>query len=259
MSYKDHSSVELAHTVTGAGSDAVVLLHSLALDRGVWPESFISALGATRTVVACDLPGHGASALDGASSIEDMADRVAALIGVLGLSKVAVIGLSMGGCTAQALAIRHPHLLRGLALLDTTAWYGPDAPETWAKRAKKARVEGFDSLATFQVSRWLSEDFRERHPEVVEMLLQTFKNMDYDSYEVACEAMGQVDLRADLPRIGCPTAVAVGENDYATPLEFATLLADSIPGATLTVVPAVRHLSVVENPAAVLEAVRAVV
>ena len=247
---------ELAYSRYGDAPEAVLLLHSLALDRRMWPDVFIDRVAAERTVIACDLPGHGQSPLAGARTIEDMADRVAALLDALGLAAVAVVGLSMGGCVAQALAVRHPQRVRGLGLVDTTAWYGEDAPAKWAERADRARREGLHALAEFQASRWLTEGFRREHPDVLKGLLDIFTQMSIDDYAAACSAMGAVDLRAGLAGITCPTAVAVGEHDYATPVEFATLIAKSVPGASLTVLPDASHLSVVERPDAVVDAVR---
>ncbi len=73
-----------------------------------------------------------------------------------------------GGCVAQAFAAAHPHRVEGLLLVDTTDWYGPDAPATWRERAAVARRDGLAGMAAFQTTRWFGDDFREAYPETVQ-------------------------------------------------------------------------------------------
>lgn len=228
----------------------VVLLHSLALDRSVW-EPLREHLPTDLTVVTPDLRGHGASPDDDAFTIEDMADDVAATMAELGYPRAVVVGMSMGGCVAQALAVRHPERVTGLGLVDTTAWYGPDAPAAWEERAGKARANGMRSLSQFQLDRWFGEAFRRDHPEVGERLLEVFSANNLDSYVAACRAMGAVDLREAIRGVTVPTVVIVGEDDPATPVAHARDIHERIPGSTLHVLPGGRHLTAVEQPAEV--------
>ncbi|MGO7939546.1 alpha/beta fold hydrolase, partial [Rhizobium ruizarguesonis] len=86
----------------------------------------------------------------GPYDIERFGDDIADLMGELGWSDAVVAGCSMGGCVAQAFAARHPELVRAMLLIDTTAWYGANAPAEWRVRAAKARSEGLASMAEFQ-------------------------------------------------------------------------------------------------------------
>jgi 3-oxoadipate enol-lactonase len=65
--------------------------------------------------------------------------------------------------------------------------------------------------------------------------------------------LGRGDNHAVLSGITVPTSVIVGEHDYATPVAMAELLAREIKGATLHVLPDVRHFTVLECPVAVAE------
>ena len=70
----------------------------------------------------------------------------------------------MGGMVALAFAARHPARTSALGLIDTTAWYGPEAPKNWAARANQAVEKGLASLVDFQTTRWFGDDFRANNP-----------------------------------------------------------------------------------------------
>jgi 3-oxoadipate enol-lactonase len=245
--------VTLAHETHGTEHAGVaVLLHSLGLDRRVW-DPLIAPLGRHRRLVVVDLRGHGKSPVNTGASIEDMADDVAATLAQLGHRRVSVIGMSMGGCVAQALAVRHPERVDALGLIDTTAWYGPAAATAWGQRAERALADGLRSLSEFQLTRWFSEAFRAANPDVCAELLEVFASNDLGSYAASCRAMGAVDLRDGVQRIDVPTTIVVGELDEATPPEHAEDLHSRIRGSTLHVVPGSKHLTPYERPADVAD------
>lgn len=243
-----HSTVD-----AGGGDGTFVLLHSLALDGRVW-QRVAPVLAERSEVITLDLRGHGKSPNSTDYTVEQMADDVAETTGRLGVADGVVVGLSMGGCVAQAVAVRHPELVSGLVLADTTAWYGPDAPGTWAGRADKARANGLHSLADFQLDRWFGEEFRNDNPELCANLLECFVANDIDSYAAACHALGAFDMREEIRSIGVPTEVIVGEHDPATSPDHARDLAERIPNSRLTIIPGAKHLSALERPDVVIAA-----
>lgn len=234
---------------------AVVLVHSLALDGGMW-EGVVTALAGRARVLAVDCRGHGASGrAPGPYTTAQFADDVVAVLDAQGWDRATVAGCSMGGCVAQDLAARYPARVRGLVAIDTTAWYGPDAAAAWAERARIARDNGFDALAPFQAERWFAAPFRAARPEVLVRWLAVFRANDPDCYAAACAMLGAADLRPLLPRIRARTIVMVGEQDAATPPAMARDLAAGIAGAELRIIPHAKHLSPIEKPDAVAAAI----
>jgi len=231
----------------GGPRGALVLLHSLALDRSVW-DDLIPHVEDHFDVLAVDLPGHGASPGHEGMTIESMADAVAEVIEAAGVAPALVLGLSLGGCVAQALAVAHPEKVRALGLLDTTCWYGEQAPENWAARAQRGKENGMSSLVDFQVARWFTPGFNERKPSVAERLAKVWSATDVDDYVATCRAMGAVDLRDRIGAIAVPTMIIVGEEDIATDTTHAESMRQRIPGATLHVIPDCGHLSSAEHP-----------
>lgn len=102
----------------------------------------------------------------------------------------------MGGCIAQAFAANHARRTAAVALIDTTAWYGPTAREDWNGRAEKARADGFASMAQFQTTRWFGDAYRDRHPDMVRRYVEIFSSNEIDAYASTCLMMGALDLRA---------------------------------------------------------------
>jgi 3-oxoadipate enol-lactonase len=234
------------------GIPPIVLLHSLGVDRTFW-EPVVPRLRELADVVLVDLPGHGRSCHITETSIEQMADELDRFLDERGIDAVIAVGLSLGGCVAQALALHHPGRVRALALCDTTSWYGPDGPKNWADRAKQAREMGLGSLADFQLERWFTAEFRAANAPLCEELLDVFRANDLPSYEATCMAMGKFNATGDLPKIAVPTTVIVGESDFATPLPHAEVIAAGIPGARLRVIEDALHLTPIEEPDAFVE------
>lgn len=222
------------------------LIHSLAMDRDFW-RPVAERLDAA--VLLYDCTGHGRSAKPaGPYSVEGFADDLAQLLDHVGWRRALVAGASMGGCVALAFAARHPQKLAALGLVDTTAWYGPDAPRQWEERAQKAIDGGLQALVDFQVTRWFSEAFRASQPQVVQKSVATFLANDVQAYAATCRMLGAADLRRSLAGIAVPTAVLVGEEDYATPVAMAQYLHEHIAGSVLSVLKKARHLTPLEKP-----------
>lgn len=237
------------------GRVPVVLLHSLALDRRVW-RAVVPALAGSNPVVTLDLRGHGASPRSSGFTVDDMADDVASTLTSLGLDRIALVGLSLGGSVAQAFASRHPDRVGSLVLLDTTAWYGPTAGQDWESRADKARSAGLPSLSRFQLTRWFSDGFRLANQPICDELLECFVANDLDSYVATCRALGAMDLRDRLHAISAPTLVVVGSEDPATPPSHAEALCGRIPKSELRVLDGARHLTPIERAGEVADLLR---
>lgn len=116
------------------GEKCLVLLHGYLESMLVW-EDFIPLLYKKVRVVTLDLPGHGISMVAGeCHTMEFLADVVAEAMRVLGVERFTVVGHSMGGYVALALAERHAERLEGLVLLSST----PN-PDTELKRENRRR------------------------------------------------------------------------------------------------------------------------
>ncbi|HTB22895.1 MAG TPA: alpha/beta fold hydrolase [bacterium] len=102
----------------GQGSPLVCLHGFLGSGDNLWP--LADHLKASHRSLLMDLRGHGRSPHGRPYTLDGMADDVAETMGAEGLSKAAVLGHSLGGKVAMALALRHPGLVERLVLADIT-------------------------------------------------------------------------------------------------------------------------------------------
>jgi 3-oxoadipate enol-lactonase len=240
----------LAYTLHGDknAKDRAVLVHSVAMDHEFW-QPVAERLAPKAAVLTFDCRGHGGSDKPGGPyTIELFADDLAELLDHVGWSSALVGGASMGGMVALAFASIYPKRTAALGLIDTTAWYGPDAAKNWAERADKAVRSGLGSLIEFQTTRWFGDKFRAERADVVQRCTDIFLRNDVPAYVEACRMLGKADMRSALPRLKMPTAVVVGEEDYAAPPAMAKVLHLGIEGSTLKVLSKGRHLTPLEMP-----------
>jgi 3-oxoadipate enol-lactonase len=232
-----------------AGSTTgIALVHSLAMDRHFW-QPVAERLATRMPVLTYDCRGHGASdKATGPYTVELFARDLADLLDHVGWRSAVVAGASMGGCISLAFAAAYPARVAGLGLVDTTAWYGAQAPAQWAERGNRAATAGMSALVEFQTTRWFGDAFRAKHPDVVKDCVDVFLRNDVPAYVETCRMLGAADLRAALPGMTMPTAIIVGEEDYATPVAMAQAMHHAIKGSTLTVLAGARHLTPLEAP-----------
>lgn len=207
--------------VTRGRGPVLVLLHGNGEDHHVF-DRMVPTLGAGRTLVGIDARAHGRSPRgDGPLRIATMADDVAHVLGLLGLSAVDVLGFSDGGNVALELAVRHPALLRRLVVVGANLDPTGLTPRTLAAvRAEHA---------------------------VVAALARVVPALRVQAERLALMADDPHIDPADLAGVGVPVLVVVGEHDVVRP-EHTRRIVAALPGARLTVVPGAGHQLPADEP-----------
>lgn len=104
-------------------------------------------------------PGHGLSATPLTDwHVTDLADDAATLLDHVGIDRAVIGGCSMGGMISQAMAIRHPHRVRGLILSNPAAKIG--TADAWVARMDAVRQGGLGAISTAVLDRWFPLPFR---------------------------------------------------------------------------------------------------
>jgi len=172
--------------------------------------------------------------------------------------RFALAGLSMGGYVAMEVMRRAPDQVTRLALLDTTA--RPDQEDAKERRFRMiALAEGgcFDKTHALLWERLVHPAHRGNSVLEAKVLRMMQKTGSLAFIRQQRAIMDRIDSRPSLPAIAVPTLVLVGDQDLMTPLEYAEEMANLIPGAKLNVVKDSGHLSPLEQPQAVAEAMMA--
>jgi len=243
-----------------AGGQTLLLIHGFPLDSRMWREQLTGLAGRAR-VIAPDLRGHGLSdAPEEPYSMEQHADDLAALLDRLGVKKAIVAGLSMGGYVTLAFWRRHPERVAGLALVDTRA--EPDTPAGKANRdvtAGRVRDAGPRVLVDELMPKLLAPP-NLADERITAPLREMILSQPIAGVTAALRALrDRADSTPTLSTITVPTVVIVGEADAITPPADAAGMAAQIPGAQLVVIPRAGHLSPMENPHAVNEALKGLI
>jgi 3-oxoadipate enol-lactonase len=200
-------------------------------------------------VIRYDHRDHGRSeVVPGAFSVQTLADDAAALIEREAAGEpVHFVGLSMGGMTAQALAVRRPELLKDIVIANSAAHYPDQAP--WVTRATRVQAKGVADIAAGAVERWLTPAWTATPAGQVAAaaLHDTLVRTAPDGYIASCNAVAAIDFRESNRRIAVPTLVIGGAQDLATPMAMSEQMVAAIPRAKLATLDAA-HLSAVEKP-----------
>jgi pimeloyl-ACP methyl ester carboxylesterase len=169
--------------------------------------------------------------------------------------RFALAGLSMGGYICLEIMRQAPARVSRLALLDTSAH--PDTAEATANRkrlielaARGCLAEVADTLFERLVAPAHRQDTQLR--ELNRLMTQEVGAAGFTKQQLA--NMTRADSRPTLAAIRCPTLVLVGDSDELTPPQRAQEIASGIPGAHLVTVPDCGHLSTLERPDDVTQA-----
>ncbi len=247
----------LAWRDTGdTSSNVLVWLHAFPLTGEMWRGQM--DLAGWR-VIAPDLAGLGGSSdHNGAPDIADFATDTVALLDHLGLRRVVVGGLSMGGYAAFAFHHLAAERLRGLILADTRS--AADSPAGRVARETMLGIvetKGARGVADEMMPKLVGRTTHESRPDVVAYVRRLVESNSADGIGRAVRRLrDRPDRTPELAAIAVPTLVVVGEEDALTPVDDSRALSAAIADATLTILPGAGHLSNLETPDAFTGAVR---
>jgi pimeloyl-ACP methyl ester carboxylesterase len=249
------SGLEIAYERAGEGPP-LVLVHGAGDDGRAWQPQ-LSALADEFTVIAWDEPGAGRSSdIPADFGLADYARCLAALIEAVAPGPAHIAGISWGGTVVLELYRHHPGLVATLILVDTYAGWKGSLPA----EEVRARVEGVRDMLAAPAGGFdpaFPGLFAGEPPaELVPLLEEMAAGIRPDSLGTQLLAMAEADQRDLLPRIAVPTLLIWGELDARSPLSVARQFEQAIPDANLVVIPGAGHLSNLERPERVNEAVR---
>ncbi|MBZ5559833.1 MAG: alpha/beta fold hydrolase [Acidobacteriia bacterium] len=240
-------TVNLHYDISGAG-DPIVLLHGFATDLHLWDDQ-VQVLAPKYRVIRYDLRGFGRSPA-GAEPYSHAGD-LKSIVDQLGLSRVVLVGLSLGGGAAINFAIEHPDAVRALVLVDSTlggfAWSQGFTTDQAAIR-KAAIDTGVDAAR----AKWLSLP-------IFGPALQNSTSADrvraqvgsYSGWHWLNPDPGRPFTPPAIQRLGAitaPTLIVLGERDTPDFHVIASTLEQGIAGAKKVTIPGAGHIANLEAP-----------
>jgi pimeloyl-ACP methyl ester carboxylesterase len=231
------------YEVEGKGKP-LVLVHGAGGATTYWFNQ-LSGLSSEFRVIAIDLPGHGKSEpLKGKPSIEQYAKHLDAFINGMKLSKVVLLGHSMGGLIVQHITLNHPEIVEKLIIVDSSAKFpgrsgsGPSFRHAASMDANTIAASLFSqkTLRKTDATSLMKQIIRGMSPEfALNVLLRDFELAD------------EVDFTGRLKAIGAPTLIVHGADDVL-PVSLANYLHENIKGSKLEIIPDAGHMVMMEKP-----------
>jgi pimeloyl-ACP methyl ester carboxylesterase len=211
----------------------VLLIHGEGGSSTSWPAD-VRRLKGYRTI-AVDLPGHGRSDGTALQSIKAYCEQVCHFLESLKITRVIVVGHSMGGAVALMMATRRSRVVAGLGMISSGAFLGGETeileqlstPFGFTRGLHLIQQKAFGSRAT---------------PGLIKNVMQTLeKNRHGVLFSDWC-ASAAFDLRAEIERIEVPVWVAVGTEDQITPRTYSQYIFDQVTNASFQTIERGGHM-----------------
>jgi pimeloyl-ACP methyl ester carboxylesterase len=247
---------------TRGTGEPVVFLHGFATSGHLWSD-VVSLMPGGHRLVVVDLLGHGRSDPPSgrALTLRAHAERVGALLDVLGVASACMVGHGVGGGIAQSLAVHSPARVSRLALVSSVAFGGWATRDVVLARATLPITRHLPpawllSMVRTELERGYDDASRASHS--IDKYVRPFATVEGRDALVrhirALDARETSALGPALAGLTCPATIVWGAQDPFLSLSLGRRLAAAIPGATLELVPGARHFLPEEAPRQVADA-----
>ncbi len=252
MAFVKANGIVLHYHLNGpADRPPLVFANSLGTDLRIW-DTVVERLADRFHIIRYDKRGHGLS--EATEPPYPLTDHVGDLVGLLdhlGIGRIAMVGLSVGGLIAQGLAALHPERVAALVLSDTAHKLG--TRESWEDRIDMVTRQGLAPLVDAIMPRWFTPGFRKPDNPDYAGYVNMFTRTPVAGYVGTCTSLRDADLTESTRAIAVPTLCIVGEHDGSTPPDVVRGMASLIRNSEFRIVPDAGHIPGVEQPEAVAE------
>ena len=219
-----------------AEKEVVVFIHGAGGGQYTWSHQKAFFERRFRPMII-ELPGHGESGGEGEEEIGRYAGHVYSFLKTLNLTKVFLVGHSMGGAITQRLALTHPEVIKGIVLVGTGARL--KVLPLILDGVKSHFEETVRKIVHFSFSRKTPSDLIERG------VLDMMRNRPAVLYGdfLACD---RFDVMNEVEKIKIPTLILCGDVDELTPVKYSQFLQGRIKGSRLEVLSDAGHMVMME-------------
>ena len=244
------NNINLSYDDFGEGSTPIVFLHGFPFDKSMWQEQ-LDFFKSTHRVIALDIRGFGKSTDEESHlSMDLFANDLILFIDRLGLEKVILCGLSMGGFITLNAMKRFPSRFEALILCDTQCI--ADSYDVKVNRYKAISDINEFGASNFNEG-FLKKVFHEssvtEKPELVEQLRKVvFSNSQHIITQGLIALAERSEACSILNDISIPTLIICGREDVVTPLDESKFMNKNIKSSVLHVITNAGHVSNLEEP-----------
>lgn len=244
----DVNGATMAVHEKGAGRP-VVFLHGRGGSAWTWRRQ-LDRLYEEFRAIAFDSRGVGRSTLGQRPyTLRTLADDVAGLVTALDLDRVTLVGLSMGGGIAQAVALHHPDKVAALVLVSTSSEFPQSTRDRFRREADEVERDGISAaLAARMAAKWFSDAYRSTHPDEVAEVVQQVMKLDPHVFAMRCRLNAERDLTGAIGSIACPVRFIGGSEDPMDAAAQARRYQQYLPQCAATVIDGVSHCLHLETP-----------
>jgi len=240
-----YKQASIHYTKSGDG-DAVLLLHGFLENASMW-DFFIENFKNSHTLIAPDLLGHGLSeGLGYVHTTEEMATQVKSIIDIEKIEKITLVGHSMGGYVALALAEKFPKMIQKLILLNSTPKADSKVRKQNRDRAVSLVKKNKNAFVSMSISNLFAEKNRIQFTVEIENLKTEALTMSAKNIAAALEGMKIRKGRSyTLKKITIPKYIIAGTEDPVIPLKEIRVVAEKTE--TPLIVMEGGHMTSIEN------------
>ncbi len=256
MPYAKVNGIRLYYEVLGHGSPLVMIM-GLGANKDWWHPRMLSLLKEEFRLLLLDNRGAGRSDKPrGEQTIAVMASDVLGLMGHLGLDRVSLLGVSMGGMIAQEIAATSPQRVERLILCCTHCGGKesiPPSPEIIELLVSPRRGRPVEQIARDSLPLLFPRGYLDAHPDAAERFIATYSiaPAPAHSFFQQLQAIAGWGICGRLKEIRCPTLILSGEEDVLVPPENSRILERHIPQARCILYPGMGHGFMAQAPEAV--------
>ena len=208
-----YKNTPIYYTIQGRGS-AIILLHGFLENHTMW-NAIAPELSKRNKVICIDLLGHGKSGnLGYIHTMEDQAQMIKAVLNSLNLRKYILIGHSMGGYIALAFAELYKQNIKGLCLMNSTAFADNKEKRTNRDRAIKAVKQNYKTFIRIAIPNLFSEENRKIFTLEIQQITQEALQTSAQSIVASLEGMKiRKDNTSLLKNNPFPIGLILGKKD----------------------------------------------
>lgn len=230
----------------------IVLIHGHGVNASIW-NAVHDNLSADFSIVKPDFSEH-----TNHESIDAYAEEVFSQLQASQIESSVLVGHSMGGYIALAFAEQHPELVKGLVLVNSTAFADDEAKKQGRQKAVETMQEnGSGAFIEQTVPKMFGETYNQSRSEDVRKQVEQFSALPSDALISGVKAMAsRPDRTHVLKDASFPVLLIAGQQDQIIPFAKSQELFEAAPQAKTVVLEQAGHLGMLESPDEVIRAIR---